>query len=78
MSPDLGATSTRNELVAFGVQRELMEEYQVSRIMCTNSDGKIEGVISLSDVVDFNERVGARTLRQISQREVRRDSLFGR
>jgi CBS domain-containing protein len=54
--------------------RELMEEHRVSRIICTNRNGRIEGIISLSDIVDVDERSGARTLRQISQREVRGDS----
>jgi CBS domain-containing protein len=54
--------------------RELMERHQVSRIMCTNDDGRIEGIISLSDMVDLDERSGARTLHQVSRRELRGDS----
>ncbi|MGH8175796.1 MAG: CBS domain-containing protein [Steroidobacter sp.] len=54
--------------------RDLMEEHRVSRIMCTTRDGGIEGVISLSDIVDLDEEGGARTLSQISRREVRGDS----
>lgn len=55
--------------------RELMEKYQVSRVMCTNSDGRVDGVISLSDIVEMDEEMGGRTLRQVSQREIRNDSM---
>lgn len=54
--------------------RDLMEQHQVSRIMCTNEQGRIEGIISLSDIVDLDEDSGAQTLRRVSQREVRGDS----
>jgi CBS domain-containing protein len=55
--------------------RELMERHRVSRIMCTSMDGRIEGVISLSDIVDLDEQSGAHTLREVSQREIRGDSM---
>lgn len=58
--------------------RELMEQHQVSRIICTNSQGRIEGIISLSDIVDVDEGSGAQTLRRVSQREVRGDSHYSR
>ena len=54
--------------------RELMEQHQVSRIICTDGQGRIEGVISLSDIVDQDEDSGAQTLRRVSQRELRGDS----
>lgn len=54
--------------------RDLMEQHQVSRIICTNGQGRIEGIISLSDLVDEDEESGAQTLRRVSQREVRGDS----
>jgi CBS domain-containing protein len=54
--------------------RELMEQHQVSRIICTDSQGRIEGIISLSDIVDLDEDSGAQTLRRVSRREVRGDS----
>lgn len=59
---------------SFEDARELMEQHQVSRIICTNDQGRIEGIISLSDVVDMDEDSGAQTLRRVSQREVRGDS----
>jgi CBS domain-containing protein len=54
--------------------RELMEEHRVSRIICTGLTGRVEGIISLSDIVDQDEESGAKTLRQVSRREVRGDS----
>ncbi len=56
--------------------RELMERYQVSRIICTGERGRIEGIISLSDLVELDEGSGAHTLRVVSEREVRGDSRF--
>lgn len=56
--------------------RDLMEQHQVSRIICTNAQGRIEGIISLSDIVDVDEDSGAQTLRRVSQREVRGDSHY--
>lgn len=53
--------------------RELMQEHRVSRLICTGRDGGIEGIISLSDIVDLDAESGARTLRQVSRREVRSD-----
>jgi CBS domain-containing protein len=50
----------------------LMAEHHKSRIMVVEGEGRIAGVISLSDIAD---RVGglraAQTLREVSQREVR-------
>ncbi len=37
--------------------------------MCINRDGRIEGVISLSDLAQLDESVGAATLRHVSVRE---------
>jgi CBS domain-containing protein len=52
-----------------GHARELMELHQKSRIICTGRNGRIEGIISLSDIADLDERTAAHTLRQVSQRE---------
>jgi CBS domain-containing protein len=51
--------------------RDLMTEYQKSRIMCINEDGRLEGVVSLSDIVQFDESAGASLLRHVSGREAR-------
>jgi CBS domain-containing protein len=54
--------------------RELMEEHQKSRIMCTDGDGRVQGVISLSDIAELDENLAAHALKQVSQREARGDS----
>lgn len=54
--------------------RDLMAENQKSRIMCVDRNGCIEGIISLSDLVDFDEIDGARTLQRVSGRESREDA----
>jgi CBS domain-containing protein len=72
MSADVIECSPRDDVE---YARELMGRYRVSRIMCTGGDGRLEGIISLSDLVDIDERSGARTLRRVSQREVHGDSM---
>ena len=53
--------------------RELMARHQKSRIMCLSESGRIEGVISLSDIAQFDEYVGASILREVASRESRED-----
>jgi CBS domain-containing protein len=53
--------------------RDLMMSRQKSRIMCTTRSGRLEGVISLSDLVSLDEQGGARALNEISARERRSD-----
>lgn len=51
---------------------QLMAQHAKSRIMCLDENGRLVGVISLSDIAQVED--GARaldTLRQVSQREVR-------
>lgn len=53
--------------------QELMSQEKVSRIMCINEEGILEGVISLSDIAQL-EQEGAHvlaTLRSVSDREIR-------
>jgi CBS domain-containing protein len=59
-----------------GYAREMMEQYQKSRIICVNQAGRVEGIISLSDIVEIDELDGARTLRRVSQRETRSESGY--
>jgi CBS domain-containing protein len=54
-----------------GFARELMAQHHKSRIMCVNREGRLEGVISLSDIAQFDASAGAETLRQVSDREAR-------
>ena len=51
---------------------ELMSQEQVSRIVCVDEEGMLEGVISLSDIAQLEDNALAfSTLRNISDREVR-------
>jgi CBS domain-containing protein len=51
---------------------ELMSEEKVSRIMCVNEEGILEGVISLSDIAQLEDgALASGTLRSVSDREVR-------
>jgi len=52
---------------------ELMAENHKSRIVCLDDDGKLAGVISLSDIVQTEEDAikAAQILRQVSEREAR-------
>jgi len=51
--------------------RELMAQNRVSRIICTNRKGRIEGIISLSDLIELDAIDGANTLLEIAGREIR-------
>lgn len=49
----------------------LMREHRKSRIMVCDAEGKLQGVISLSDVADEeDEEIAGRTLREVSSREI--------
>lgn len=50
--------------------QDLMGELQVSRIICLDENGQLEGVISLSDIAQTGDGATA-TLRDISLREAR-------
>ena len=52
------------------IAERLMADHQVSRIMCTDGDERLVGVISLSDIAQ-HEMSGraSETLRQVSSRE---------
>jgi CBS domain-containing protein len=54
--------------------RELMAQNFKSRIMCISRVGRLEGVISLSDIAQLDETAGIDTLRHVSSREARGDS----
>jgi|SRR5882672_11420324 len=68
MSLEVIACRPQDEL---SYARDLMAQHQKSRIMCIDSDGRLEGVISLSDIAQFDESAGAATLRHVSGREAR-------
>ncbi|MBI3181564.1 MAG: CBS domain-containing protein [Myxococcales bacterium] len=49
---------------------ELMGRYHKSRIVCLDAQGRLAGVISLSDIVQAEEdQRAARTMREIAERE---------
>jgi CBS domain-containing protein len=47
----------------------LMRENHKSRILCTDAQGRLLGVISLSDIAQQMEQEAARALREVSERE---------
>ncbi|MFZ5468855.1 MAG: CBS domain-containing protein [Myxococcota bacterium] len=50
---------------------ELMGKYQKSRILVVDEEGKLKGVISLSDIADVEEAARVSdTMRKVVQREV--------
>lgn len=68
MSPDPVTCLAVDDL---RVAEELMGVHQKSRIMCTSLDGKLMGVISLSDIAQFELRGrSSDLLRSVSEREV--------
>jgi CBS domain-containing protein len=69
MSHDVVACKPDDDLAA---AESLMTSKKKSRVMCLDEDGKIAGVISLSDIAQAEgSRKAAKTLRGITQREAR-------
>ncbi len=50
---------------------ELMAKNHKSRIMCLDNNGRLAGVISLSDIAQKDAGGASQTLRQVSDREAR-------
>jgi CBS domain-containing protein len=48
-----------------------MAEHQKSRIMCLDDDGRLVGVISLSDIAQRGDDSASATLRQVAHREAK-------
>ena len=67
MTPEIVACRSEDDL---SVAQELMGELQVSRIICLNEDGELDGVISLSDIAQVEDNAAV-TLRNVSVREAR-------
>jgi CBS domain-containing protein len=54
------------------IAQDLMGEMQVSRMLCVDENGQLEGVISLSDIAQLGDgTAGAATLRNVTVRETR-------
>jgi CBS domain-containing protein len=52
--------------------QQLMGEEHKSRLLCVEEDGRLAGVISLSDIAQHVESSSAaKTMREVAQREVR-------
>ncbi len=49
--------------------RALMAQNRISRVICTNRRGRIEGIISLSDIVELDAIDAAQTLLEVAGRE---------
>ena len=72
MSRDVVACRSDDELT---LAEQLMANYQVARLVITDDDGTLEGVISLSDIAEHEPaRRAARTLRAVAAREAPRPS----
>ena len=56
--------------------RDLMGVHHKSRIMCIGRGGRLQGVISLSDLAQLDELTGVDTLRRVSEREARRRPIY--
>jgi predicted transcriptional regulator len=56
------------------IAAELMAEHWKSRILCIDQDGRLVGVISLSDIARFDGGHAAITLNEISRRETRNEA----
>ena len=64
-----------NEVIACSPEDDLtealrlMRENHKSRILMVDKEGRLQGVISLSDIAQVAEEEGAETLRAVSERE---------
>jgi CBS domain-containing protein len=70
MTPDVVACMLEEDLT---VARDLMNELHVLRIVCLDYRGRLQGVISLSDIAQLGDGAMAptATLRGVTAREVR-------
>ena len=69
MTPSVVACRSDDDLT---VAQDLMGEMQVSRIVCMNETGELDGVISLSDIAQVGDGTDATaTLRSVTVREAR-------
>jgi CBS domain-containing protein len=69
MTTDVVACRSDDDLA---IAQDLMGEMQVSRIVCLDEDGELDGVISLSDIAQVGDGTDATaTLRSVTVREAR-------
>jgi CBS domain-containing protein len=69
MTPEVVSCRATDDLTR---AEELMAEHLKSRMLVTNDEGRLQGVLSLSDIAQFDwaRRTGA-TIREITAREAR-------
>jgi CBS domain-containing protein len=53
------------------VAAQTMAEHHKSRIMCLDDDGRLVGIISLSDIAQQGDDSASATLRQVAHREAK-------
>jgi CBS domain-containing protein len=70
MSTEVVACSPKDDVE---MALQLMGEHHKSRIMCLDADGRLAGVISLSDIAQYAESGASEALRQVSEREAPRN-----
>ena len=69
MSTDVVTCRSDDDLA---IAQDLMGEMQISRIVCLDDDGELDGVISLSDIAQVGDGTDATaTLRSVTVREAR-------
>ena len=69
MTPNVVACRSDDDL---SIAQDMMGEMQVSRIVCVDQQGKLAGVISLSDIAQVGDGADATaTLRSVTVREAR-------
>jgi CBS domain-containing protein len=73
MSRDIVACHVDDDL---DQARILMAQHRKSRIVCVNRDGRLAGVISLSDIAQLDEASGLETLRSVCSREGRDEARY--
>ena len=66
MTPEVVACLAEDDIEE---AQQLMAQHRKSRILCLDDDGRLAGVISLSDIADRLGDGAARTLRAVSRRE---------
>jgi CBS domain-containing protein len=69
MTPNVVACRSDDDL---SIAQDMMGEMQVSRVVCVDEEGKLAGVISLSDIAQVGDGADATaTLRSVTVREAR-------
>jgi CBS-domain-containing membrane protein len=57
------------------VAEHMMAQNHKSRIVCLDDSGRLTGVISLSDLAEHDGRNAVRTMKEVSERETKKEPL---